>query len=123
MQLRPVIWVGSSKEDLKTFPADVQDRVGFALYQAQIGLRHRDTKTLRGMGSHVLEIVSRYDSDTYRTVYAVRFRSALYVLHAFRKKAKKGIATPKQDVDVIRQRLKVAKKHYEDTYGKGRDNG
>ena len=123
MQLRPVIWVGSSKEDLKTFPADVQDRVGFALYQAQIGFRHRDTKTLRGMGSHVLEIVSRYDSDTYRTVYAVRFRSALYVLHAFRKKAKKGIATPKQDVDVIRRRLKVAEKHYEDTYGKGRDNG
>ena len=121
--MRPVIWVGSSKEDLKTFPADVQDRVGFALYQAQIGLRHRDTKTLRGMGSHVIEIVSRYDSDTYRTVYTVQFKSALYVLHAFRKKAKKGIATPKQDVDVIRRRLKVAEKHYEDTYGKGRDNG
>ena len=120
---RPVIWVGSSKEDLKAFPANVQDHVGFALYQAQIGLKHRDTKPLKGMGSNVLEIVSRYDSDTYRTVYAVRFKGALYVLHAFQKKARKGIATPKQDVDMIKRRLKAAGQHYEHTYGKGRDDG
>ena len=123
MALRLVIWVGSSKENLKAFPADVQDRVGFALYQAQIGLNHRDTKPLKGMGSNVSEIISRYDSDTYRTVYVVRFKGVLYVLHAFQKKAGKGIATPKQEIDLIKWRLKAAEKHYEDTCGKGRGNG
>ena len=94
--LKPVEWVGSSKEDLKKFPAAVQDQVGFALYQAQVGLKHRAAKSLKGLGANILEIVSRQDGDAYRAVYTVRFKAAIYVLHAFQKKAKRGIATPKQ---------------------------
>lgn len=96
--LKPVEWIGSSKEDLKSFPDLVQDQVGFAVYQAQVGLKHRDAKPLRGLGPRVLEVVSRHDGDTYRAVYTVRFRAAVYVLHAFQKKAERGIETPKQDI-------------------------
>ncbi|MXW79786.1 MAG: addiction module toxin RelE [Gemmatimonadetes bacterium] len=117
--LKPVEWVGSSREDLKKFPAIVQDRVGFALYQAQVGLKHRSTKPLKGLGANVLEIISRQEGDTYRTVYTVRFKAAIYVLHAFQKKAKRGIATPKQEIDLVKHRLKAAEQHYADTYGGG----
>lgn len=115
--LKPVEWVGSSKADLKNFPAVVQDHVGFALYQAQVGLKHRDVKPLKGFGANVLEIVSRQEGDTFRTVYTVRFKAAIYALHAFQKKAKQGIATPKQELDLVRRRLKAAQEHYADTYG------
>ena len=97
----------------------MQDQVGFALYQAQIGRRHRDAKPLRGLGADVLEVVSRHDGDTCRAVYTVRFKAAIYVLHAFQKKAKRGIATPKQEIDLIGRRLKAAQQHYTDTYCKG----
>ena len=117
--LKPVEWVGSSKGDLKKFPAAVQDRVGFALYQAQIGLRHRDAKTLKGVGPRVLEVVSRHDGDTYRAVYTVRFKLAVYVLHAFQKKARRGIETPKQEIDLIKRRLRTAEQHYKDFYSEG----
>lgn len=83
-----VEWVASSRDDIKSFPDDVQDHVGYALYQAQIGSKHRDVKPFKGQGPGVLEIVSRYDGDTFRAVYTVRFRKALYVLHAFQKKGK-----------------------------------
>ena len=116
--LAPLEWVGSSKADLKGFPAHVQDHAGFALYQAQAGLRHRDAKPLKGLGSGVLEVVSRHDGDTFRAVYTVRFEHAVYVLHAFQKKARKGVATPKQEIDLIKRRLKSAENHYEDTHGK-----
>lgn len=118
-KLSPVEWVGSSKEDLKSFPDEVQDHVGFTLHQAQAGMKHRDAKPMKGLGSGVLEIVSRHDGDTYRAVYAVRFKGVLYVLHAFQKKAKKGIATPKQEIDVIKRRLKLAEQHYKDEYDGG----
>ena len=117
--LKPVEWVGSSREDLKKFPAIVQDRVGFALYQAQVGLKHRTAKPLKGLGANVLEVISRQDGDTYRTVYTVRFKAAIYVLHAFQKKAKRGIATPKQEIDLVKHRLKAAEQHYMETYGEG----
>lgn len=97
----------------------MQDHVGFALYQAQVGLKHRDAKPLKGLGSGVMEVVSRHDRDTYRAVYVVRFAAAVYVPHAFQKKAKKGIATPKHEIYVIKQRLKAAQDHYEAHYGKG----
>ena len=113
--LKPVQWVGSSKADLKRFPDSVQDRMGFAIYQAQAGLRHRDSKPLKGFGSGVLEVVARYDSDTFRTVYTVRFETAVYVLHAFQKKARRGAATPKPELDLVRRRLRVAEQHYRDT--------
>ncbi len=118
-ELKPVEWVGSSKEDVKAFPARVRDHIGFALYQAQTGLKHRDAKPLKGLGSGVLEVVSRHDGDTYRAVYTVRFKAAVYVLHAFRKKAKRGLATPKREIELIKRRLRVAEQHYEEIYGKG----
>ncbi len=116
---RPVEWVGSSKVDLKRFPEPVQDRMGFAIYQAQTGLQHHDAKPLKGFGSGVLEVLARHDGDTFRAVYTVRFQAAVYVLHAFQKKAKRGIATPKKDLDLVRRRLRVAERHYRDTHGGG----
>ena len=109
-------WVGSSKYDLKKFPAYVKDQVGFALYQAQLGLKHRNAKPLKGFGISALEIISRYDGNTYRVVYTVRFKMVVYVLHAFQKKARKGISTPRQDIDLVKRRLMAAKQHYKDTY-------
>ena len=90
--------------------------MGFAVYQAQIGLKHRDAKPLTGLGSGVVEVVSRYDGNTYRTVYTVRFKTAVYVLHAFQKKAKRGTKTPKPEIDLIKRRLKAAEQHYRDVY-------
>ena len=116
---KPVQWVGSSKSDLKRFPDAVQDRMGFAIYQAQAGLRHRNAKPLKGFGSGVLEVVARHDGGTFRAVYTVRFETAVYVLHAFQKKARRGIATPKQELDLVRRRLRVAEQHYRNTHGGG----
>ena len=113
--LKSVEWVGSSRTDLKRFPDPVKDRMGFAIYQAQAGLRHRDAKPLKGFGADVLEVVSRHDGDTFRAVYTVRFETAVYVLHAFQKKARRGIATPNKELDTVRRRLKAAEQHYRDT--------
>ena len=88
--LKPVEWVGSSKGDLKKFPAAVQDQAGFALYQAQAGLKHRDAKPLKGLGAHVLEIVSRHDGDTYRAVYTVRFTAAVLCPACLPKESQAG---------------------------------
>lgn len=118
---KPVEWVASSKDDLKTFPVEVLDRVGFALYQAQTGMKHRDAKPLRGLGSGVLEVVARHDGNTFRAVYTVRFEAAIYVLHAFQKKAKKGAATPKREIDLVKRRLQAAQDHYEANYGEDED--
>lgn len=116
---RPLEWVGSSRDDLRAFPDDVRDRIGFALYQAQIGLKHRDAKPLAGLGSGVFEVASDFDTNAYRAVYAVRFREAVYVLHAFQKKSRKGIATPKAEIELAKRRLKAAERHHGATYGKG----
>ena len=114
--LKPLLWVGSSKEDLMQFPSSVRRHVGFALYQAQAGVRHRDSKQLKGLGSNVLEVVSRHDGDTYRTVYTVRWKAAAHVLHAFQKKAMRGAMTPKPEIDLIKRRLQAADQHYADTF-------
>lgn len=115
--MRPVEWVGSSLEDIRTFPEPVRDDVGFAIYQAQVGMKHRDAKPLKGLGNGVLEVVARHDGNAYRAVYTARFEKAVYVLHAFQKKSKKGIATPKQEIDLVKRRLTAAQKHYEEHYG------
>ena len=115
--LKPVLWTGSSNDDLRRFPEPVRRRMGFAIYQAQAGVRHRDAKPLRGFGAGVLEVVSRHDGDTFRAVYTVRFETAVYVLHAFQKKARRGIATPKKELDTVRRRLRIAERHYRETRG------
>lgn len=97
--------------------------MGYALYQAQLGLKARSAKPLRGFGgAGVLEIIEDHESDTYRTVYTVKFSDLVYVLHAFQKKSKKGIGTPKPDVDVINRRLQVAQKDYRGAPGSERTN-
>lgn len=111
---KPVRWVGSSRDDLRGFPQKVRNRVGGALWEAQLGRRALFAKPLRGFGgAGVLELVDDFDGNTYRVVYTVRFAGLVYVLHAFQKKAKRGIATPKRDIDLIQQRLKRAKEDYE----------
>lgn len=111
-KVKPVVWIGSSRRDLKTFPDDVQANIGYALYAAQCGEEYPSVKALKGLGGRsVLEIVAPHHGDTYRTVYTVRFRDAIYVLHAFQKKSKTGIATPKHDLDLIRRRLADAERH------------
>jgi phage-related protein len=108
-KITSVVWIGSSRRDLKAFPAEVKDVMGYALYQAQLGLKAPSAKPLRGFGgAGVLEIVEDFQSDTYRAVYTVKFSDLIYVLHAFQKKSKKGVATPKADTDLINKRLKIA---------------
>jgi phage-related protein len=108
--LKPLVWVRSSKDDLKKFPRTAQSHLGFALKVAQSGGKHPDAKPMKGFGgASVIEIVEDYDGDTYRAVYTVKFAEAIYVLHAFQKKSKSGIATSKRDLDLIEERLKRAK--------------
>jgi phage-related protein len=114
---KDLIWLGSTRADLGECPEDVQDVVGYALHLAEIGEKHPDAKPLKGFkGAGVLEIIDDYRTDTYRAVYTVRFAGAIYVLHVFQKKSKKGIETPKPDMDVIKHRLKIAEQHWEANY-------
>ena len=107
--LKPVIWVGSSRKDYRTMPDEVQSRMGYALYIAQQGGKHRDAKPLKGFGgAGVVEIVADHRSDTYRCVYTVRLARSLYVLHVFQKKAKSGRKTPKFEMELIGRRLRTA---------------
>ena len=107
--LKPLYWVGSSKRDLLSLPEPVVDFFGYALYLAQDGKKHGQAKPLKGFGSAgVLEVVEEWDRSTYRAVYTVRFEGVVFVLHMFQKKSKRGVATPKADIDLIRERLKVA---------------
>ena len=107
--MKPVHWVGSSRRDLKAFPAAVRRDVGQALFAAQCGEEYPSVKALKGFGGRsVLEIVALDESGTYRAVYTVRFHGSIYVPHAFQKKSKAGIATPQKDLDLIRQRLVAA---------------
>ena len=106
---KPLIWVGSSKKDLCALPAEVRQFFGHALDVAQRGSHHQAAKVLRGFGgAGVLEIVEDDAGGTYRAVYTVRYREAVFVLHCFQKKSKCGIATPSEEMDIVRARLKVA---------------
>jgi phage-related protein len=106
--LKPVVWLGNSLRELKTFPAAVQDEMGYAIYLAQCGQKHVSARPLKGLGSGVLEVISDHRGDTFRSVYTMRFADRVFVLHAFQKKSKRGVATPKADIDLITQRLKQA---------------
>lgn len=110
---KPCIFIGSSLKDLRRFPAKVKNRIGFALNEVQEGGEPLAAKALRGFGGRaILELVDDFDGDTYRTVYTIRFADVVYVLHAFQKKAKKGIATPQKDIELIKSRLRDAELHH-----------
>jgi phage-related protein len=112
--VKPLVWVGSSLKDLREFPETVKDEMGFALYVAQCGLRPPDAKPLKGFGgAGVLEVVSDYRTGTYRAVYTVSFGERVYVLYAFQKKSKKGSATSKADIEMIKRRLRQAEALHE----------
>lgn len=109
--LRPLRWIGSAKKDLLEMPDEVQQVFGFALYLAQVGSVHSTVKPLSGFGSAgVLEVVEDWRGNAYRAIYTVRFDDAVYVLHCFQKKAKRGVATPKPEMDIVRERLKQAER-------------
>ena len=105
-----IIWVSSSLEDLRRFPEPVRQVMGFALFQAQRGGKHLQAKPLKGFGgAGVLEVIEDFDGNAFRTVYTVRFADAVYVLHAFQKRSKKGAETPRREMDVVRSRLRLAR--------------
>ena len=112
--LKALKFIGSSREDVKAFPEDVRQDIGYAFFEAQRGQKSAAAKPLQGFGgAGVLEIIERHDGGTYRAVYTVKFRDVVYVLHCFQKKARHGIKTPRQDIELIKQRLRVAEHDYE----------
>ncbi|RRI02300.1 addiction module toxin RelE [Mesorhizobium tamadayense] len=116
---RKVIFIGSSLDDLQDFPKEVRSEIGFALYLAETGGKALNAVPLTGFGNaSVPEVIVDHDGDTYRAVYTVRFAHAVYVLHAFKKKAVKGSATPLKDMALVRSRLKSAQEHYEQNFSK-----
>jgi phage-related protein len=110
--MKPVVWIGSSRRDLREMPPQVRRDIGQALYVAQQGLTDPAAKPLKGFGARVMEIVERYRTDAYRAVYTAHFADTVYVLHVFQKKSKSGIATPKHEIELIRRRLAEAERHY-----------
>lgn len=109
--LRPLEFVRSSKKELLVLPDEVQQVFGYALFLAQTGRMHCSAKPLKGFGSAgVLEVVEDMRGDTYRAVYTVRLADAVYVLHCFQKKSKRGRETPQQTMELIRERLKEAER-------------
>lgn len=113
--IKPIIWVGSSKNDLVKMASKVKTNFGYALYQAQKGEYPEIAKVLSGFGgASIIELIEDDRGDTFRAVYTVKFPSAIFVLHVFQKKSKKGISTPKKDVELIRSRLKIAEAMYKE---------
>jgi phage-related protein len=109
--LKPVIWIGTSRRDLGAMPDEVRADFGYALYLAQQGDKHRNAKPLKGFGGgSVIEMVSDHRGGTFRCVYTVRLSSSVFVLHAFQKKSKTGRATPKIEIERIKQRLRDAER-------------
>ncbi len=116
---RQLIYLGSSQKDATKLPTEVQGLFAYALDVALKGGQHEDAKPLKGFhGRNVVEVVGDYQGNTFREIYTVRFEEVIYVLHIFQKKSKKGIATPKEDMELIKQRLKWAEALYKEHYGK-----
>jgi phage-related protein len=106
--MKQLVFVADSRRVLSGFPKAVQRHIGFALYQAQMGDKHLDAKALRHIGTGVLEVISDYQGNTFRTVYTVKLEKRVNVLHAFQKKSKHAIATPQSVMDLVKQRLQRA---------------
>jgi len=115
--LRPIVYLGSSRKDLQKLPSGVKDAFSQGLYAASLGESPVDSKVLKGFGGRrVVELIEDHKSDTYRAVYTVKFKEAVYVLHVFKKKSTKGIATPKKDKKLIEKRLKDAVSHHKNYF-------
>lgn len=115
--MKPIVWAGSSKKDLRSLPDEVQDEFGRLLLDVQFGDTPASAKPLKGFGgASVMEIVEDHDRSTYRGVYTAKFEEVVYVLHVFQKKSKHGVATPQQDIELIRKRLKDAETHYREHF-------
>ncbi len=111
--MREIFFIGSSKKDLNKLPLSVRDTFSYGLDKAATGGRLASSKVLKGFGGQsVIELLEDHKTDTYRAVYTVKFKKALYVLHVFKKKSKKGASTPKKDIDLIKKRLKDSGVHY-----------
>lgn len=106
--MKNIRWVGDSLKSLKEFPGEVMDIVGYALHKVQTGEIPKNVKPLKGFKPTVMEIVADYNTNTYRAMYTVKIGELVYVLHCFQKKSKQGIKTPKQEVELIRNRLREA---------------
>jgi phage-related protein len=117
-QVRPLLWVASSQRDYRDFPSRVQESMGFELFLAQTRQHPPSAKLQKGFGSGTVELVEDHDGDTYRAVYTVRFSEAVYVLHSFKKKSKKGIKTPQSDIGLIKRRLRDAEQDHARRFGK-----
>ena len=115
---KPLYWVGSAKKDLLGFPEEIVDNIGYALGVVQYGGHPPSAKPWKGLGPGVHEIVESDEAGAFRALYTVRFRRAVYVLHAFQKKSPSGVRTARTDVDLIKDRLRSAKTDYEERYGK-----
>ena len=110
--LKPLEWIGSSLEDLRRFPEAVQDVVGYALHVVQLGEHPPEAKRLRGELAGLIEIVDDFDRNTYRAVYTVKLADVVYVLHVFQKKSTRGIATPRREIELIKERYRLARAHH-----------
>jgi phage-related protein len=110
----------STDKDLEELPKDVKEEFVKGLTIARLGGTPDNMKPWKGEGSGVYELLEDLEGDTYRAVYTVRFKEAVYVLHVFKKKSKTGIKTPLPDIRKVTKRLKDAEEHYERTFkGKG----
>ena len=113
--MKTLFWISSAKRDLLKLPDSIKKAFGYGLHQAQMGDFPDIAKVLKGFGSsEVLELKEDDRHGTYRAVYTVRFSNSIFVLHAFQKKSKKGIKTSKEDIDLIKSRLKMAEEIYKE---------
>lgn len=120
MENRQLVWVSFSQKDLEEFPDPVKETMLFALDLAKVGGKHGKAKPFKGFsGSSVLEIVQRGKDSTFRTLYTIEFKEAIFVLHCFKKKSTEGIKTPKKEVDLIHNRYKQAIDLYKKLFKKG----
>ena len=103
-EIKPVVWMGDSRRQVRGFPTEVRKDIGAALYDAQRGDTPDAAKPFKGVGRGVFEIITRFDTDTYRTIYAVQIGGRVYILHAFQKKSPRGRKTAKQDIELIKRR-------------------
>lgn len=110
---KPIIWMGRSLKELRRMPEEVKDEIGYALYRVQMGETPKIATRMKGDLSEVMELHVDEGGDTYRTMYTVKLEGLVYVLDAFKKKAKRGRETPRADLERVRQRLKLARLHHQ----------